>query len=195
MHRVTVKHAIKVDNFQTSNNMSTEKQFTVAENLIVTVEPSKEHEFLMTTDEVAKGYGVAGNTIRTHKLAHQEELIEGKHFITVENTKMNGVGKTDSDRESATYKKTLWTKRGIVRLGFFIKSERAKLFRDWAEDLVILIDEQAEKAQQLSLWPEPEKRRHNRLTQERLVDLLADVAKIEDKELRLSIVNKLINNH
>jgi len=32
---------------------------------------------------------------------------------------------------------TLWTKRGIVRLGFFIKSERAKLFRDWAEDFIL----------------------------------------------------------
>lgn len=175
--------------------MSTEKQFTVADNLTVTVEPSKEYEFLMTTNEVAKGYGVAGNTVRKHKIEHQEELIEGKHFIMVENTKMNGATKSSSDRESATYKQTLWTKRGIVRLGFFIKSERAKFFRDWAEDLVIFVGEQAEKAQQLSLWPEPEKRRHNRLTQERLVDLLADVAKIEDKELRLSIVNKLINNH
>ena len=176
--------------------MNTEKQFTVAEILIVMVEPSKEHEFLMTTNEVAKGYGVSGNTIRTHKLSHLKELIEGKHFIMVENTKMNGVGKNDSDRESATYRQTLWTKRGIVRLGFFIKSERAKLFRDWAEDLVLFVAEQAEKTHQLSIWPEPEKRKHNRLTQERLVDLLADVAKIDDKELRLSIVNKLINtNH
>lgn len=175
--------------------MHTEKQFTVAENLTVTVEPNKEHEFLMTTNEVAKGYGVSGGTVRKHKLEHREELIEGKHFITVENIKMNGATFSNSDTKSATYKQTLWTKRGIVRLGFFIKSERAKLFRDWAEDLVIFTAEQAEKAQQLSIWPEPEKRKHNRLTQERLVSLLADVARIEDKELRLSIVNKLINNH
>ncbi|MDB9154216.1 hypothetical protein [Parabacteroides distasonis] len=60
---------------------------------------------------------------------------------------------------------------------------------------MIFVSDQAEKAQQLSIWPEPEKRKHNRLTQERLVDLLADVSKIEDKELRLSIVDKLINNH
>ena len=60
---------------------------------------------------------------------------------------------------------------------------------------MIFVSEQADKAQQLSIWPEPEKRKHNRLTQERLVDLLADVAKIDDKELRLSIVNKLINTH
>ena len=60
---------------------------------------------------------------------------------------------------------------------------------------MIFTTEQAIKAEQLSIWPEPEKRKHNRLTQERLVDLLADIAKVEDKELRLSIVDKLINNH
>jgi len=179
--------------------MNIEKQFTVAENLIVTVEPNKEHEFLMTTAEVAKGYGVSGGVIRKHKIEHQDELIERKHFIVVENTKMNrannGATFSNSDTKSAIYKKTLWTKRGIVRLGFFIKSDRAKLFRDWAEDLVIFVADQVEKSQQLSIWPEPEKRKHNRLTQERLVSILADVVKIEDKELRLSIVNKLINNH
>ena len=47
--------------------------------------------------------------------------------------------------------------------------------------------------QQLSIWPEPTKRNHNRLTKERLVDILADVAQIEDKHIRLSLVNKLTN--
>lgn len=171
--------------------MNTKNQYTVAENLIVTVEPNKDHEFLMTTTEVAKGFGINAGTLRCHKHEHKDELIEGKHFITC-------VGKTNAGCEPGTYmplKKTLWTKRGIVRLGFFIKSERAKLFRDWAEDLIIFTTEQAAKAEQLSIWPEPEKRKHNRLTQERLVDLLADIVKVEDKELRLSIVDKLINNH
>ena len=30
-----------------------------------------------------------------------------------------------------------WTKKGIVRLGFFIKSQQAKAFRDWAEDYIV----------------------------------------------------------
>lgn len=165
--------------------MNTEKQFTVAENLIVTVRSSKEYEFLMTTAEVAKGFGISTSALRTHKHEHKDELIDQKHFIT-------GVGNTNAfGKQSIT---TLWTKRGIVRLGFFIKSERAKLFRDWAEDLVIFTAEHAERGQQLSIWPEPEKRKHNRLTQERLVDILADVARIDDKELRLALVEKLVNN-
>ena len=100
-------------------------------------------------------------------------------------------------RDSLQNKQILWTKRGIVRLGFFIKSERAKMFRDWAEDLVVnKIDEAyrvQSQVQQLSLFPEPVKRNHNRLTKERLVDILADVARIEDKELRLTLVDKLTN--
>lgn len=170
--------------------MNTEKQFTVAENLIVTVETNKEHEFLMTADEVSNGYGISKSTLRRHRMEHADELMEGKHYFT-------RVQKMNAGSESTNcppVKRILWTKRGIVRLGFFIKSERAKLFRDWAEDLVIFTAEHAERGQQLSLWPEPEKRKHNRLTQERLVDILADVARIDDKELRLSLVDKLVNN-
>ena len=70
-------------------------------------------------------------------------------------------------------------------------------FRDWAEDLVVnKIDEAYQvqaQVQQLSLFPEPVKRNHNRLTKDRLVDILADVAKIDDKSIRLSLIDKLTN--
>ena len=105
----------------------------VSENLSVEILPDNKFEFLMTTNEVAKGFGVAGGTIRSHKLEHAKELIEGKHFIT-------SVGISNAGCKSGGYlqnKQILWTKRGIVRLGFFIKSERAMMFRDWAEDLVV----------------------------------------------------------
>lgn len=84
---------------------------------------SAEHTFLMATKDVASGYGVTEKTIRDHKLRQSDELIEGKHFII--------------DFSYNNTPKTYWTKRGIVRLGFFIKSERAKQFRDWAEDYAI----------------------------------------------------------
>ena len=61
----------------------------VSENLSVEVTPDENYEFLMTTSEVAKGYGVSSNTIRTHKSEHKEEFIEGKHFIVVGNNNMN----------------------------------------------------------------------------------------------------------
>lgn len=175
----------------------------VSENLSVEILPDDKFEFLMTTNEAAKGFGVSGNTIRRHKLEHQDELIEGKHFVIVGNPLMNGASNgvqkmnADCKSDNSAFKTILWTKRGIVRLGFFIKSERARMFRDWAEDLVVnRIDEAyriQSQVQQLSLFPEPVKRNHNRLTKERLEDILADVARIEDKELRLTLVDKLTN--
>ena len=135
----------------------------VSDNLSVEITPDEKFEFLMTTNEVAKGFGTNPSSLRSQKHEHRDELIEGKHFIT-------SVGISDTGCKSGGYlqnKQILWTKRGIVRLGFFIKSERAKMFRDWAEDLVI--------------------------NKERLIDILSDVAKIEDKDIRLSLIDKLTN--
>ncbi|WP_212744212.1 hypothetical protein [Maribacter sp. ACAM166] len=156
----------------------------VTDGLAVAVYPNHQHEFLLPTKEVALGYGVSPYTIRTHKRDHTEELVEGKHFIST-------VGITNGAKGST--RGTMWTKRGIVRLGFFIKSERAKLFRDWAEDLIIKVDEHRDLFGSL-MTSTPKaigKRNHNRLTQARLVDILADVARIDDKAIRLSLIQKL----
>lgn len=97
-----------------------------ADEIVVRI--SQDHEFLLETKEVALGYGVSETVIRRHKQEHADELVDGKHFVScVQN--MNAGG--------PPIKRTLWTKRGVIRLGFFIRSERAKRFRDAAEDLVL----------------------------------------------------------
>lgn len=93
------------------------------QSISLSVVESTEHVFMLSSKDVAVGYGVSENTIRSHRKDRSDELIEGKHFII--------------DRSYRNTPKTYWTKRGIIRLGFFIKSERAKAFRDWAEDYVI----------------------------------------------------------
>jgi len=159
---------------------------TVTEGLTVTILPSSDHEFLMTTKEVASGYGTTKYSIQKAFLRNSSELIEGKHYTTA---------RTFCPHDSKLpHNAVLWTKRGIVRLGFFIKSERAKMFRDWAEDLILKLDEQMtlfplEKNKNLKLSG---KRNHNRLTQDRLISILADVCRIDDKQLRLSITSKLM---
>ena len=159
---------------------------TVTEGLTVTILPSLNHEFLMTTKEVANGYGTSAYVVQKALYRNSSELIEGKHFETA---------RTICPRDSKLpHNAVLWTKRGIVRLGFFIKSERARLFRDWAEDLIIKVDEQKNLfgevvVEQRSL---PSKRNHNRLTHERLLNIMADVCRIDDKELRLSLSTKLM---
>jgi hypothetical protein len=99
---------------------------TQFEELNIYVRPDETHEWLMETKLVAEAYGVDESTIRHHKRRNESEFIEGKHFTSV-TISHAGLQRTT----------TYWTKRGVIRLGFFIKSARAKLFRDWAEDLII----------------------------------------------------------
>lgn len=150
--------------------MKNEIQMKVSDNLEVSVIPDEKHGFLITTTEVAKMYGINPSTIRSHKFDHKDELTKGKHFITV-----------DHESNGLKHKINFWTKRGVIRLGFFIASAQTKLFRDPVENLVMITDKMEENG------------KHNRLTRDRLVDILADVARIEDKELRLSLVEKLLN--
>ena len=151
----------------------------VTEGLTVAVFQNQSHEFVMPVRDVALGYGVASGTIRNQLSKNFDEFIEGRHYI-------KGVAFCDTlpnIQPHAIY----WTKAGVVRLGFFIKSERAKMFRDWAETVVL----QALSPQLPKSLPDSPKRRHNRLSQERLVGILADVARIDDRELRLSLISKL----
>ncbi|GAB3937393.1 phage antirepressor KilAC domain-containing protein [Larkinella terrae] len=96
------------------------------EDIEINVQEDKTHGWLMDTELVAKGYGVTPDAIRNRKSRKASELIEGKHFISV--TNCYAVGNQTS---------TLWTKRGVIRLGFGMHGERAAKFRDWAEDLII----------------------------------------------------------
>lgn len=153
----------------------------VTEGLTVAVYPNSNHEFLMSTSDVARGYGIAETTIRRHIQNYAAEIVENKHFV-------RGVHNLNSDLR-ITPNKVFWTKRGIVRLGFFIRSERARLFRDWAEDLVLAtLDGPAAPA---PTKPAGRPRRINRLTPDRIIDLLSDVCLIENKELRERIAAKL----
>jgi hypothetical protein len=161
---------------------------TVTEGVTVNILPNSQHEFLMTSKEVSRGYGTSDYSIRVTKLRHSDELIEGKHYVIA-------VTICNSDLPTAlrcAHNAVLWTKRGIVRLGFFIKSERAKLFRDWAEELVIDATTLPEQ-RSVSKGALPARRtRANRLTSERLLSIMADVTRIDDRELRLSIASKLM---
>ena len=172
--------------------MQKEMKMQVTAELAVSILPNAEHEFLMTTKEVAHGYGTSEYVIRRSKSDHSAELIEGKHFIKGVDITPKGVKNTHTLGKNAQPHQVFWTKRGIVRLGFFIKSKQAKLFRDWAEDLIINVLEAGENfLQPVPVLQAPKKRNHKRLTQDRMISILADVAKIDDRNLRLSLISKL----
>ena len=164
----------------TQKKADTLLSMTVTEGITVNVLPNRQHEFLMTTREVATGYDVSEYAIRKTLLRHSDEFVDLKHYVTA-GTFCPGI-------KGVPHNATLWTKRGIVRLGFFIRSERARLFRDWAEDLVLAV---AEGVAAPAAVPAHPARRINRLTPGRVIDLLSDVCRIEDRELRERIVNKI----
>jgi prophage antirepressor-like protein len=122
------------------NNQSEPIKVQIQKGHSVQVFKNKKYEFLMTTTEVANGYGVNNHNVRQTKARHLEELAEGYHFLRDEGvTKSHGL-----DSQSI-----LWTKAGIVRLGFFIKSGNAKIFRDWAEKVILdKLDQTSETLQQ-----------------------------------------------
>lgn len=172
--------------------MLKEMNLKVSEELSVNVLPNSNYEFLMTTKEVAHGYGTSTYAIQQAFHRHPDELQEGKHFFTAL-TYCQSEKISHPKQINLPHNAILFTKRGIVRLGFFIKSERAKLFRDWAEDVIINTLENGENfLQPVPVLQTPRKRNHNRLTQDRMISILADVAKIEDSVLRLSLISKLV---
>lgn len=155
----------------------------VADGLTVGVLPNEAHGYLMATKEVARGYGVSEEAVRMTLKRHRGELVEGKHFL-------KGVTKCYASNGHPHH--TFWTKRGIVRLGFFIRSERARLFRDWAEDLVIAVDAQRDLFGNVSPQGRAAIGRNRRwLTKGRLMRLLAQVAKIDDGDVRREVARLL----
>lgn len=115
---------------QNEKNESKAISLKVTEGLKVTVLPDSNHEFLMTTKDVAAGYGISSDTVRSHLSKNPNDFIEGKHYV-------KGVAILHTLKKNFQPHQIYYTKRGVVRLGFFIKSDRARLFRDWAEDLII----------------------------------------------------------
>ncbi|WP_163309941.1 Bro-N domain-containing protein [Dysgonomonas sp. 521] len=106
---------------------------TVTDGVTVNVVPDSQHNYVMTTKEVAEGYGMNVGSILKHLQRKKDELIEGKHYLRGAAYNMYDPNQPDQ---------IFWTKRGVIRLGFTAKTERAKRFRDWAEDLILKIDEQ-----------------------------------------------------
>lgn len=127
--------------------------------------PSLDHGWLLTTKEVAVGFGVTENAVRQQKIRHPEEIHQGKHYlkglrprVTECNARQIEIkfpnrhwvaGKKNEKTKRLTdstipkgpgnlqVTELLWTQKGVTRLGMFIKSSKAMVFRDWIESLVI----------------------------------------------------------
>jgi len=106
----------------------------ISDELVVEVQPNVEHEWLLSSKDVAEGYGLSVGGLRSAKSKHSEEFEEGKHFVVIE---VSSVANGNGRNENLKSKTVMWTKKGVIRLGFLIKTPLAKQFRDWAEDFII----------------------------------------------------------
>jgi hypothetical protein len=172
-------------------------QLQVTDELTVTVIPNPMYEFMMATEDAAAGYGVSPKTVRGHKIANADELIEGTHFLSsTRNTspRSNSTSYTNNLQSKQIY----WTKAGIIRLGFFIKSAKAKQFRNWAEKLILAVGAKAEQHerynQQLtnSLQPDPRQlsyqaRSNRELGMEFEILFLRELIKVEPTKVRAQL--------
>ena len=92
---------------------------TDIQSVLTQAKPDNQHGWTLTTAQLAEGYGVSPSTLRGNKKNNEDELKEGHHWL--------------KDDHGHTH----WTKAGSVRMGMFVKSDRAAQFRDMAEALVI----------------------------------------------------------
>lgn len=106
------------------------------EDVELHVTPNAEHEWTLPTADVAAGYDISIDALKKAKLRHTTEFVEGRHFIT-ETVATVSTGDKLSPVGNLQTKRTLWTKAGVVRLGFHVKSKAAKAFRDWAEAYIL----------------------------------------------------------
>jgi len=100
----------------------------INDELQVEVVTDVKHEWLLSTKDVAEGYGLSESGLRSTKSRNEDEFEEGTHFIT---------SVSNRDAGGPPIKSTMWTKEGVVVLGFFIKTEMAKGFRKWASKFII----------------------------------------------------------
>lgn len=111
------------------------------QDISLDVIPDKTHEWLLDGSLVSEGYGITESALRKQKNRNTEDLIEGKHWV----------GQNVPTVKGGSTTKIFWTKKGVIRLGFFVKSQKAKQFRDWAEDLILkVIDRPVEKLSELA---------------------------------------------
>jgi hypothetical protein len=92
---------------------------------------------VVTTDTLAKGYGVPENNIRNNLANNRDRFVEDIHIFTLKGVALkafrNSVNQIDSVNKHTT-SLTLWTERGAARMSKIIDSDQAWSFFEKMED-------------------------------------------------------------
>ena len=90
-------------------------QLTTFSDTDLTIISDTQHTFLIPNKDVALGYGTSIQSLSQAKANNQNELIEGKHWVRLE-------VQTKGGKQKVIH----WTKKGIVRLGFFYQITKSQ---------------------------------------------------------------------
>ncbi len=89
------------------------------------------HDWLLSQNETCEAFSIDNAAIERLMEAHTETLSENRHYLT--STLVSG--------GSTTSPIMFWTKKGIIRLAYYLKSDDALAFLDFAEDLDLTSDQ------------------------------------------------------
>lgn len=92
---------------------------------------------VVTTETLAKGYGVPENTIRKNLSNNRDRFVEDVHIFTLKNVVLKAFRNHVNDIHSVnkhTTSLTLWTERGAARMSKIIDSDQAWNFFERMED-------------------------------------------------------------
>ncbi len=129
------------------------------------------HEWFLSVTEVAQAFDVDINTIIQVKDSNQSTLVENRHYQYEE--VLSGGLKSS--------KILLWSKKGILRLAYYLKNDAALKFLDFAEDLHLRSNQKIDSQSQ-HMYDEVEE------------NLLVRLKELKnDKNMSLEELNKLIN--
>ena len=89
----------------------------------IPVTRDKEHGFTVKTDDLARGLGVTGNTVRVMR-RERTKLKDGLHWV-------------ETDKRNSGHPMVVWTRAGMLLASSFLKTERANAFHSALETYVL----------------------------------------------------------
>lgn len=176
------------------NNKDRTLSIAVTNDLFVKVIPDARHYFLMTTNQVTVAYQISYDNAKKIMADYDSEFIEGVHFIRG-GAPIGGTVKTGGaiQPDKAKSSQIFWTKAGVIRLGFFIKSQNDKLIREWADRLILSVERPPSlyNSATIQIQEKVAETPHNPLTLKNIMSIIADVCEIQDEALKARILSKL----
>jgi len=147
----------------------------ISENVIMNVIPDPEHIFLYTTIEMARALHVSAEGIRTQKCLYRNSLQEGYHYI-------DNYIVPDPERGIIS-RCTIYTYKHLVWYSEHIRAGYAWDLRAWAKKGKHDFFNEIKVSHQ----------KQNSITPERMNVLLCDIARIKDEEIRLRLLDNLMD--